>query len=125
MVKLKYGMFGIQKGSEMDKKELGRFGEEIASRYMEKEGYEILERNFRCRIGEVDIIAQKDNEIAFIEVKARTSDEFGLPREAVDTKKQNVIRKVAAVYLLSAKGKDKQPRFDVMEVYCNLIKAAF
>lgn len=109
----------------MNKKELGVFGETIAVNYLEADGYEIVARNFKCRLGEVDIIGKKDNRIVFFEVKTRTSDELGLPREAVDEKKIEHIRKVAAVYMMWEKVTNYDVGFDVVEVYCNHIENAF
>ncbi len=109
----------------MNNKELGDFGENIAEEYLRREGYDILKRNFRCRLGEVDIIGRKGNRIVFVEVKTRTSDILGLPREAVDSRKIDNIRKVAAVYMMWEKITNYQVGFDVIEVYCNQIENAF
>ena len=84
----------------MNKKELGKFGEEAAAEYLKLQGYEILALNFRCRLGEVDIICKKDNQIVFCEVKTRTTDACGTPGEAVTEAKKDKIRKVAAVYMM-------------------------
>ena len=65
------------------KQETGRSGEEIASKYLERQGYEILDRNFNCNQGEIDIIAKDKNEIVFIEVKTRTDISYGEASEAV------------------------------------------
>ena len=70
----------------------GRKGEAEAVAFLKKEGYKILETNFKTKIGEIDIIAQdKENRIIFVEVKARASTKFGMPREAVNLKKQQTI----------------------------------
>lgn len=109
----------------MERKKLGSFGEDIAVDYLRREGYDILERNFSCRLGEVDVIAGKGDEIAFVEVKTRSQDDFGRPAEAVDGKKQAKIRKAATVFMLGNGGDEKQMRFDVMEIYCKHIESAF
>lgn len=109
----------------MKNMELGKFGEEIAAKYLSMSGYEILEKNFRCRVGEVDLIVRKDDVLVFIEVKTRTSDSFGLPSQAVDSKKQSHIKKVAGVYLLSNNFRQYDVRYDVFELYCNQIESAF
>ena len=70
-----------------EKKEFGNKGEDIAIEYLEKRGYIILERNFYCRQGEIDIIAKDKNEIVFIEVKSRSSIQYGCPSEAVNKQK--------------------------------------
>lgn len=103
----------------------GKFGEMMAALYLEKQGYEIVEQNFRCRLGEVDIICKKNNQIIFVEVKTRTSDSYGTPGEAVNKDKKNKIRKVAALYMMSEKITNYQVKFDVMEIVLNHIENAF
>ena len=103
----------------------GNFGESVAAMYLEKQGYEIVERNFRCRLGEVDIICKKNNQIVFVEVKTRTSDQYGAPSEAVTKDKISKIRKVAALYMMSEKITNYQVKFDVMEILLNHIENAF
>ena len=109
----------------MNTKELGRFGEKMAAEYLKLNGYEIVAQNFSCRIGETDIIAKKNNRIVFFEVKFRTTDQFGLPREAIDKNKIEHIRKAAAVYMMWEKVTNYDVGFDVIEVYCNHIENAF
>ncbi len=99
-----------------EKKELGDWGEERAARYLRLRGYSILGRNFRCRQGEIDIIAAKGAFVVFVEVKLRKNADFGEAREFVTySKQQRVIR--AAEYWLIKTGCEKQPRFDVIEIY--------
>ena len=95
-------------------KATGRSGEDAAVRYLEKMGYTILERNYRIRIGEVDIIARDEEYLVFIEVKTRRSKKFGSPFEAVDARKQQQIFKVASAYV---RGRDIPVRFDVVAVH--------
>ena len=109
----------------MENKQLGNLGESVAGLYLEAEGYTVLERNFTCRLGEIDIVCKKGNIIAFVEVKTRSSESFGMPREAVDKNKVNHIKKAAAVYLLSNNVSDYDVRYDVFEVFCNQIENAF
>ncbi|MEG0918984.1 MAG: YraN family protein [Anaerovoracaceae bacterium] len=109
----------------MENIDKGKAGERIAAMFLKQDGYEIVEMNFRCRIGEIDIIAKKDDVLVFIEVKTRTTEDFGLPREAVDKNKIMKIKKVAALYLLSERIKNYTIRYDVFEVYCNRIENAF
>ena len=100
----------------MDKKTLGNYGEEKAVRYLRRKGYRIVDRNFRCRQGEIDIISEKSGYIVFVEVKLRKNADFACAREFVDAAKQRRI--VAAAQLwLSRLDCDLQPRFDVVEVY--------
>lgn len=96
---------------------LGKNGEEIVCKYLEKEKYKILEKNFNCRIGEIDIIAKQKNEIVLIEVKTRTNDKYGLPAEAVTKKKLKHIYKTTEYYLYIRKIKNIDIRIDVIEVY--------
>lgn len=81
----------------------GKKGEEEAQKELERQGYRVLIRNYRCRTGEIDIIAEKDGVLVFVEVKTRTSLDFGLPQESVNFKKQARIRKVAQVFLAETK----------------------
>ena len=98
------------------RRDLGRRGEEIAARHLRKQGLRILERNFRCAVGEIDIIAEQDDELVFVEVKTRRSDTYGEPALSVDTNKQRKIARVALAYI-SMKGlEDRNGRFDVISV---------
>ena len=92
-------------------------GESVAVQFLIKSGYRILQTNFRCRIGEIDIIAQhkKSNVLVFVEVKAKTNTNFGLPIEMVTPNKQNKIKQVAMCYLQQT-GEEKECRFDVVDV---------
>lgn len=94
----------------------GAQGEEVAYKFLKKRGYKILERNYKNPVGEIDIIAKHKGIIIFVEVKTRTSDFFGLPREAVDEYKQEKIRRVALGYLKRSRAMDSRIRFDVIEV---------
>ncbi|WLE95148.1 MAG: YraN family protein [Candidatus Electrothrix communis] len=98
------------------RKATGRSGEALAAQYLEQQGYIILERNYRLRIGEVDIIARDGEYLVFIEVKTRRSTRFGSPFEAVDARKQQQIVKIASAYL---QGKELPVRFDVVAVHLN------
>lgn len=75
------------------KQETGKTGEDISTEYLEKNGYQIIERNFRCNQGEIDIIAIQKNEIIFIEVKTRSNAHYGLPAEAVNIPKKKHLKK--------------------------------
>lgn len=96
------------------KKELGKTGEELAINYLTKSGYQILARNYRCRLGEIDIVAREGEYIVFIEVKTRTGVSFGLASEAVNYRKQQRLHKLAAYYLLLSGKKNMNCRFDVV-----------
>ena len=97
---------------------LGQSGEELAVRYLMLNGYVILHRNFRCRIGEIDIIASKNDVLTFVEVKTRNSILAGFPAEAVTFAKQQKIRRVAQYYLLVEGLLNNMPilSFDVIEI---------
>ncbi len=96
---------------------VGKRGEEIAEKYLKKQRYKILDKNFRCKQGEIDIIALDKNEIVIIEIKTRTSDTFGKPIDAVNTKKQKHIYNAAKYYLYKNKLETKEIRIDVIEIY--------
>lgn len=98
-----------------NKRRIGSEYEQRAEQYLMEKGYRILERNFRNRMGEIDIIASQKGVIVFCEVKYRTSSAFGSPLEAVDWRKQNQIRKVAQFYLMCHGRSEWTPcRFDVI-----------
>lgn len=102
----------------------GHLAEKRAANYLRKKGYTILCGNYRTRFGEVDIIAEKGDIVAFVEVKMRGENSIAQPREFVDINKQKKITAAAAQYITSNK-LDLQPRFDVIEVFCcdNVIKS--
>lgn len=107
---------------------LGQEAENIAYNYLQDMGYTMLERNFRCKLGEIDIIALNDGYIVFIEVKYRHNSKCGYPREAVNYYKQRNITKVATYYLVKKGAYNKSCRFDVVEITgdnIELIKNAF
>lgn len=111
----------------MHNKRLGREGEAAAVKYLEKSGYKIIERNFRTPFNEVDIIASTGETVAFIEVKTRLSDSFGLPNEAVTPSRQRLYFR-AAEYYFSDRPIDCIVRFDIIEVFrgkINHIEDAF
>jgi putative endonuclease len=106
---------------------VGFFGERKAARYLKRHGYKIVRRNFKCPFGEVDIIAAKDDVLAFVEVKTRSSDAFGSPREAVNKIRQKRYINCARFYF-SGREMDATVRFDVIEIFkgdVNHIENAF
>jgi putative endonuclease len=111
---------------------LGKFGEESAIDLLKTNGYRILARNYKTKLGEIDIIARDKDTVCFIEVKTRHSDRFGLPQEAISRSKQRHIAKVALVFLKENNLLDKRARFDVISIMhsedtskLDLIKNAF
>ncbi|WP_010250362.1 YraN family protein [Acetivibrio cellulolyticus] len=121
-----------------NKRTAGTVGEKIAEEYLKEHNYSIITMNFRYkRLGEIDIIARENNYICFVEVKTRSTLEYGLPSEAVNYKKQENIKKLASIFIGQNRLYDANIRFDVVEVYVkkekdtmtvekiNLIKNAF
>lgn len=100
----------------MYKENKGYKYEEIAKKYLIEHNYEIIEQNFTSKFGEIDIIAEKDNIICFIEVKGRKNTDNGMPREAVSKYKQQRIITSAKYFLLKEDYEDVQCRFDVIEI---------
>jgi len=94
----------------------GESGESLAAKFLKKNGYKIIEQNYRCKSGEIDIIARDGRVLAFIEVKARRTGGFGGPKWAVTPKKQRKISMVALEYLKSTEQIGKKARFDVVAV---------
>lgn len=99
----------------------GQEGEILAKNFLLKKKYKIIETNFTCKVGEIDIIAKDKDFLVFVEVKSRSTKKFGLPREAVTIQKQNKIRKVAQFYLQKTQNFDTKCRFDVIEILDNEI----
>ena len=99
-----------------EKKERGDWGEERAALYLRLHGYRVVERNFRCRQGEIDVIARKGGFIVFVEVKLRKNADFGEAREFVIYRKQQRVIRAAELWLVK-NGCELQPRFDVIEIY--------
>ena len=98
-------------------RQVGKQTEILAADYLKEKGYEILEMNFRCRLGEIDIIAKDGSYLVFTEVKFRQSFTSGDPLESVDIKKQRTISRVALFYLLQNGLREDTPcRFDVVGV---------
>ncbi|TKB09164.1 YraN family protein [Desulforhopalus sp. IMCC35007] len=95
---------------------LGQNGEADASSYLRKKGYKIITTNYRCKYGEIDIIAKNDEVLVFIEVKTRASKKFGSPAAAVDLRKQIQISKAAHHYLSELGNEEVDARFDVVSV---------
>jgi putative endonuclease len=113
----------------MNKRALGTAYEKAAGAYLKGQGYEILEYNFRCRLGEIDIVAKDGAYLVFVEVKYRHGMAAGSPFEAVDYKKQRIISKTAVRYCYThGYGENTPCRFDVVAVLgqnITLVKNAF
>jgi putative endonuclease len=107
---------------------LGRHGEERVARWYRSQGYAILERNWRCRAGEIDLICAKGDTLVICEVKTRTRPTHGHPLEAVTPVKQRRLRRLAATYLVSQSAYWAEIRFDVATVLgrtMDLLEGAF
>jgi len=117
----------------VDRKSLGKKGEDLATAYLkERQGYKILRRNYRCVLGEMDIIAKDRDVLSFVEVKTRGSARFGIPQESVNKRKQHQLSKVALEFINRYRVHYTKARFDVVAVYLlpgeeriELIKDAF
>ncbi len=96
--------------------ELGKLGEELAVEFLQKNGYEILETNWTFQKAEIDIIAKKENTLAIVEVKTRSSLEFGLPQDFVKPKKIQLLVKAVNEYVVS-KDMDIEVRFDIIAIH--------
>ncbi len=115
------------------KQSTGATGEELASTFLKKQGYKIVEKNFRTKLGEIDIIALDRGTVSFVEVKTRKSTTFGYPQEAVSLRKQKKISQVASIYLNQKNLNAEKARFDVVAILLSpdqtekieLIKDAF
>ena len=100
-----------------EKRQIGDWGEETACRVLEKNEYRIIDRNFSCRCGELDIVAVRSGILAFVEVKTRASTDFGLPCQAVNERKKRNIIQTAEFYMkMNPWCKELQPRFDIFEI---------
>ncbi len=111
---------------------VGKAGEEAAVRYLLQQGYHILERNYRCRFGEIDLIARDGRTLVFVEVKTRRSQRFGPASSAVTVHKQRHLIKASQVYIMQTGKASDLCRFDVVaiemetdRIRCELIKDAF
>ncbi|WP_041238853.1 YraN family protein, partial [Gordonibacter pamelaeae] len=97
-------------------RELGRRGEDAAARFLDRRGYDIVERNWTCAAGEADIIARDGEALVFVEVKTRSNTEKGLPSEAVDAGKRSRYERIAALFLVDYDVVDVPVRFDVVSI---------
>jgi len=100
----------------MRNQEIGRIGEKMAKEYLEKNKYKVIGANIKTSYKELDIVAEKDNEIIFIEVKTRTSEVFGSASEAVYPKKLANLKKAASMFLSGGNYGDKEPRIDLIAI---------
>lgn len=113
-----YGKMAVKREDDdsFHNKKLGARGERQARKYLRHSGYKILERNYKCPFGEVDIIARKGDTVVFVEVKTRLSDIFGLPKEAVTQNRMYRYKKAADYYFVGEEI-DCTVRFDIIEIF--------
>jgi putative endonuclease len=108
-----------------DRKQLGKLGEELAEAFLSERDYRIIERNWRCRTGELDIIAEKANKLIFVEVRTRRpSGRFGSAKESVDYRKQLKVKETAQFYLHRFQKYEQSIQFDVITVELSVDGAA-
>lgn len=103
------------KSNSKNKKAIGNSGEQIAAEYLANKGYAIIEKNWRFKHGEIDLIAENNNTIIFVEVKTRSTSYFGNPEIAVTPKKQKTIANTAQAYL-DLNNLNKECRFDIVSI---------
>ena len=106
----------MKKIKDTQKNTTGKEGEKIAAAYLKKNGYEIIEINYRCPIGEIDIVAKEKNDLVFVEVKTRKSIDLGYPEQAVGMRKQKKMSQLALWYMQKRKIADTNARFDVVAI---------
>jgi putative endonuclease len=100
----------------MNKHETGRLGEKLACDFLYRNGYDIIETNFRCREGEIDIVARQGDTLVFVEVRTRTGRGFGSPEESITPAKMHRLRTAAARYAESRFGLPESRRIDVVAI---------
>lgn len=114
------------------RKQRGDKGEEAAAQHLKRNGLKVLVRQYRCKMGEIDLVAREQDVLVFVEVKTRSSEEYGDPAHAVTPEKQRHISRVALDYLRRLHNPEIPVRFDIVEVFpqgdtarCNHIRDAF
>ncbi|MET3207678.1 UNVERIFIED_CONTAM: putative endonuclease [Paenibacillus sp. PvR008] len=106
----------MRTGGKDQRKAKGALGEQAAASFLENLGYRIIERNWRCRSGEMDLIAAQEDILVFIEVRSRSSSNYGTPAESITARKITQVRQTAAVYLHMNGIGDIPIRFDMISV---------
>lgn len=103
----------------MNRREIGRLGERLAARYLDSIGYRVLQRNFRCPLGEIDIIAQDGETLVFVEVRTRTGDTYGTALESLTFEKLDRLKRLALYYIQAERGGEVPCRIDLVAVEFN------
>ena len=104
---------GIRQSTTQKK---GRLGENLAVRFLKKNGFRIVTRNYRCRFGEIDVIAEQDDQLVFVEVRSHGSSQRYLPEETVNAQKQQRLSRTALTYIQTYGLEDRAARFDIIAV---------
>ncbi len=99
-----------------DRQDLGQLGEKLACDFLKKQGYQILDQNFRTRGGEIDVVARESGTVVFVEVKTRVSREFGYPEDAIDARKQHKLAMTAECYLSAHRMYEADFRIDAIGI---------
>lgn len=100
----------------MSRVQTGKIGEDMAVNFLKESGYKIVERNFRCNLGEIDIIALDENILAFVEVRTKNSSDFCSPQQTITFPKQKKLKKLSLYYLAKGQIKNRDCRFDVVAI---------
>jgi putative endonuclease len=98
------------------RKELGAKGENLAVKFLKRRGYKIVQRNYRCKLGEIDIIAERSKTLVFVEVRTKQTEEFGPPQYSITAAKRGQISRVALCYIREKKLVEQSCRFDVIAI---------
>jgi putative endonuclease len=106
----------LRRGRGLKGRSAGDWGEDLALRFLEERGYTVVERNYRTRYGEIDLIVQKEDSLVFVEVKLRRGRGYGDPLEAVTPRKQEAVRSMAEQYLAECEPEYDELRFDVVGI---------
>ncbi|MGE0681562.1 MAG: YraN family protein [Candidatus Binatia bacterium] len=103
----------------MEKRDLGRQGEQTAEQFLRERGYEIVTRNYRCTYGEIDLVARSRATLVFVEVRTQSGPTFGDPLESITQRKQRQIAKAALHYVVRQQVENQPLRFDVIGIFWN------
>ncbi len=98
------------------RKKIGFEGEKLAAKYLKRKGYKIVQTNYRCKLGEIDIVAEQNKIIVFVEVRTKHSEKLGLPQYSINTAKRGQISRAALCYIKEKKIVDQTCRFDVIAI---------
>lgn len=110
------------KNQRNNKKRLGNYGEELALRAYQRAGFTLLERQFRCPLGEIDLIFEKDDQLFFVEVRTKTSASFGTAAESITMQKRRRIRRISEYYMLQKNIAHRQPQYDLVAIYIDKLQ---